>query len=423
MQSALRYRKTTGLACPYGHSKPTASRRSSLARSVRAVALAVLSGLLAAGLPSARAANGVAAANISVVQHDTANTTNSVTVTATLSLNDFRVREGSNRGDYNVQIGSSSSDDVDTGVLLTSVAENGRDNLETAYPGTNFCTSAMEYTRSGANAGAYFIPVFNAPTGAEYNINVSAAFFPYAKWLGGYARNSGDTNGGANDLFTGSPGLVPGTHFVDNGGGVSTVDLTSLGIDSQTDGVLLVTHGGNEDNYALSQVNSDGTWTVYIKDNGTDSSAHEQDPLAFVFVPKTNTTVISGRFRGDGESPDVQRRNAPLQRHQSERRHLAADHSWPIPRQRRADPLGGRRSQPEPGQHCKLPARRRWLAHRVPGSACESPWPPNSHHPAHGLFRVHPRRGDRHVDFTAGQHPEPGRQRHFDRRCFQCRAR
>ena len=191
--------------------------------------LAILTGLVGAGLRSAQADNGVAAANLSVVQYDVENTTNSVTVTATLSLNDFRVRDGSNRGDYNVQIGPGSNDDVDTGVLLTSVAENGRDNLETSYPGTNYCTSAIAYSRSGANAGAYFIPVFNAPAGAEYNINVSAAFFPYTKWLGGYARNSGDTNGGANDLFTGSPGLALGTHFVDNGGGVSTVNLTEPG--------------------------------------------------------------------------------------------------------------------------------------------------------------------------------------------------
>jgi len=251
-------------------------------------------------LSSAQADNGVAAANISVVQHDLENTTNSVTVTTTLSLNGFNVRDGSSLGDYNVQIGSGSSDDVDTGVLLTSVAENGRDNLHWNYPGTNFCTSAMAYSRSGANAGAYWIPSFNAPTGAEYNINVSAAFFSYSNWLGGFARNSGDTNGGANNLFTGSPGLVLGTHFVDNGSGVSTVDLTSLGIDSRTNGVLLVTYGDNEDNYATSQVNNDGTWTVYVKDSGANGSVNEQDPVAFVFIPETNLTVISGRFQGDG---------------------------------------------------------------------------------------------------------------------------
>lgn len=267
----------------------------------------VLIGWAGAGglfLPSVWAegiSHGVAAVSIKVVQNDTNNTTGSVTVTTTVSVNGFSIRSGSNRGDYNAQIGLGFSDDVETGVPMTCVAENGRDNGEEIYPGTNYCTSAVDYSRSGAPAGAYFIPVFNAPTGAEYNMNVAAAFFPYNQWLGGYARNSGDTNGGANDLFTGSPGLALGTHYVDNGGGVSTVNLTSRGVDSRTDGVLLVTHGGNEDNYATSQVNSNnGTWTVYVKDNGANAEENEQDPVAFVFIPKTNTAVISGRFRGDG---------------------------------------------------------------------------------------------------------------------------
>ncbi len=245
--------------------------------------------------------HGIAAANFVVTQNDTGNTTNSVTITPSLSINGFSLRDGSNRGDFNVQIGAGFSDDLEGGILLSCVAENGRDNGEVTYPGTNFCTTAIDYAKSGQFIDAYFISTFNAPAGAEYNINITAAYFPYDKWIGGLARNSGATNGGVNDLFTGSPGLVLGTHFVDNGGGVSTINLTSLGIDSRTDGVLLVNHGKNEDNYALSQVNStNGTWTVYIKDNGTDSSNYEQDPVAFVYIPKTNTTVISGRFQGDG---------------------------------------------------------------------------------------------------------------------------
>ena len=244
--------------------------------------------------------HGISAGNLLVIQNDTANETNSVTVTTSLSINGFSVRNDSNRGDYNVQIGSAFSDDVDSGILISCVAQNGRDNDEVTYPGTNYCVSSIDYSKSGDVEDAYFIPVFNAPSGAEFNINISAAFFPYNKWIGGFARNSGATNGGSNNLFTGSPGLALGTNFVDNGNGVSTVNLKSLGIDSRTNGVLLVCHGKNENNYALSQVNSDGTWTVYVKDVAADSTANEQDPVAFVFIPKTNTTVISGRFQGDG---------------------------------------------------------------------------------------------------------------------------
>ncbi len=257
--------------------------------------------LLCGGGVQAQTNHGISAALLNIVQNDTSNNVESVTVTATVSVNQFSVRPGSNRADFFTQIGEGFSDDFDTGVMIACVAENGRDNGETNYPGLNYCTVTVDSPTSGGNEGGYYVSTFNSPAGAEYNINVAAAFFPYDKWLGGLARNSGATNGGANNSFTGSPGLVLGTHFIDNGGGQSIVNLTNFGIDSRTSGVLLVTHGKNEDNVALSSVNTNnGTWTVYIKDNGTDAGSYEQDPVAFVYVPKTNTTVVSGRFRGDG---------------------------------------------------------------------------------------------------------------------------
>jgi hypothetical protein len=268
---------------------------------VRIAALALLTGAAAFPRLAEAQSNGISAGLINVIQNDTSNNTESVTVTCTVAINGFFIRDGSTRGDYFVQVGAGFSDDVDSGVMMSSIAQNGRDNGETNYPGMNYCTSTMDYSRSGGNAGGLYVSSFQAPSGAEYNINTAAAFFSYSNWIGGFARNSGTTNGGANDLFTGSPGLVLGTHFVDNGGGNSTVNLTSLGIDSRTNGILLVTHGKNEDNYASSMVNSNnGTWTVFIKDNGTDAGSYEQDPVAFVYIPRTNTTVVSGRFRGDG---------------------------------------------------------------------------------------------------------------------------
>jgi hypothetical protein len=263
--------------------------------------IAALLALILIGAGAARAQNGVAAAELQVIQNDTNNTTASVTVSAALSINDFRVRGGSNRGDYFVQVGADYADDVASGVMISSVAENGRDNGETLYPGTNYCTSAVDYSRTGGDAGGYYVSTFQAPTGAEYNLNVAAAYFPYTNWIGGLARNSGATNGGANDLFTGSPGLALGANFVDYGGGYFSVNLTNLGIDSRTDGVLLVCGGANEPDYALSQANSaNGTWNVYLKNNGTGTGSYVEGPVAFVFVPRTNTAVVSGKFRGKG---------------------------------------------------------------------------------------------------------------------------
>ncbi len=238
-------------------------------------------------------AHGIAAATIKVVENDLANTTNSVTVTTTMSINGLQVRDGSSRGDYTVQVGASGTDDVNAGVLISSVAENGKDHGEDS--GINYCTTSISL-----NSGGYFIPTCQAPDGTEYNINVSTAYFPYNKYLGGYARNSAGTAGGANNLLTASAGINLGTQFVDNGGGLSTVNLTNLGINSQTDGVLLVTAGANNNEYASSKPNADGTWTVYVKDNGTNGTVTTQGPVAFAFVPKSNTSVISGKFQGDG---------------------------------------------------------------------------------------------------------------------------
>ena len=261
---------------------------------------------MAALNPSAHAAqpvHDISAATVIVVQNDAFNTTASVTLSTGLRINGFKIRPGSNRGDYNIQIGDDAANDVVNGVLMTCVTENGRDNGagETAYPGINYLTSAMD----GDSLGEYWIPVFNAAGaaqagGVEYNVNVAGAYFPYAHWLGGWARNSTNNNGGANDLLTASPGIVLGTHFVDLGGGKSTVDLRAFGYSSTNDGVLLVTGGKNEDNYALSSVNTtNGTWTVYVHDNGANGASYEQDYVAFVFIPRTNTTVISGRIMGD----------------------------------------------------------------------------------------------------------------------------
>lgn len=268
---------------------------------LRTFALTATASLLVLSAAIATAQNGISAANITVVQIDTNNTVDSVEMAAPVSINSMKIRGDSNRGDYNLQVGDEYSDDVTTGVLISSVTQNGRDNNEAAYPGANFCTSTVDYPRTGGNAGGYFISIFSAPSGAEYNINAAAAFFPYTNWLGGLARNSGATNGGVNDLFTGSPGLLPGTHFIELGGGRFVVDLTSFGITSTNDGVLLVNHGKNEDNFAMSFANpTNGTWTLFVKDNGTDAGSYEQDPVAFVYVPRTNTSVISGKFRGDG---------------------------------------------------------------------------------------------------------------------------
>jgi hypothetical protein len=270
----------------------------------------VLAGGTAAWLSSALAGpppnHGIVAANIDVTINDFLNTSASVTFRLTSKIGDFRMAQaGSNNGDYDTQIGDNPINNVNDGIMISSVRQNGRDDGSPIHPGTNYAISQIDYHRPGAlRDGAYWIPVnmaTNQTAVVEYDVNVAAAWFPYSKWIGGFARNSTGANGGPLDLLTGSAGLVLGTHFKDLSGGKSIVDLTSLGIDSRTDGTLLVVGGKNEDNYGVAGVNpTNGTWNLLLHDVANNGSTTEQDPIGFVFIPKTETSVISGRFRGDG---------------------------------------------------------------------------------------------------------------------------
>lgn len=270
----------------------------------------------------------IAAANLDVVQKDAANNESSVVVTAPYSINDFRVRQGSNRGDFNIQVGSNATDDATQGILMTSISQNGRDNSPFGDPiGIKYATSAI-----APSGGTYFIPVFDAPGGSEHNTNVAAAWFPYADgWLGGYGINT--TNGSALAAFVGNEDLSLGVHLKEVFANAETqtgptgkyiVDLREFDIYSTRqatdpdapgydananpatgtagDGVLLVTGAKNEDNYSLAEANADGTWTIYNHDNGANGAAFEADPISFVYVPRSDVTVVSGRFNG-GASP------------------------------------------------------------------------------------------------------------------------
>ena len=244
----------------------------------------------------------------STVPHSDDNT--NCVVTLGLSINDFRAGTY-NRADYNVQAGPTAANQYLNGVLMASVAQDGRNNNGVnAYPSEN--TNAYPIATIATNAnGSYRICSWAcdaAGTGGsavEYNINVAGAFFPFTNYLGGWARNASGANGSAtvtNDTLTASPGLVYGVNYIELGGGQGIVDLTDKGIDSRTDGILLVVGGKDENNLALSQVNvTNGTWSLFLHDQSTSSAgSYEQDPIAFVFIPKNATNLVSGRVNGDG---------------------------------------------------------------------------------------------------------------------------
>ena len=282
--------------------------------------MAVLSAVLSLGALSVRADHvyhNVSAGMLTVSQipgWGTAYLSNSnmddntnCVVALDLTINDFRIGS-SNRADHNVQAGATAAGQRINGVLLTSVTQNGRTNAAAdSLPGET--TNAYPIATLATNSnGSYRICSWACDTNGtagsakEYNVNVAGAFFPYTNYWGGYGCNSGGAHGGANDTLTASPGLVYGVNYVDLGGGQSIVNLTNKGIDSRTDGILLVAGAKDENNFALSQVNvTNGTWNVFLHDLSTSTStSFEQDPVAFVFIPKYATNLVSGRVNGDG---------------------------------------------------------------------------------------------------------------------------
>ncbi|MFC7337818.1 Ig-like domain-containing protein [Haloferula chungangensis] len=214
---------------------------------------------------------------------------------------------GANRGDYNVDFGT--PDDLLSGAMITAVRENGRDNSAGGEePGLVYATSFSE--RGGD--GRFYIPIQPTPLGAgEFNINVAAVHFPFAEeWLAGHSRNSSGTNAGVQNELVATPGISIGEQFKDDGGGVFTLDLTGItnfgSLATSQNGVLLVTGHKNEDNFALSSANDDGTFTIKLKDNGSNGSGTERDPVAFAYVPvsKVGPDLVSalGRILSDGSA-------------------------------------------------------------------------------------------------------------------------
>ncbi|RYD36909.1 MAG: hypothetical protein EOP87_04600, partial [Verrucomicrobiaceae bacterium] len=235
---------------------------------------------------------------IRVRQNNGGNESSSVTLTQAPGASSPGLVTGGNRGDYNLNLGN--TDDPAAGVVISCVAQTVRDDSALGGPaaGPHHATTAVQ--TSGAR---YYIPVFRSPEGDEANIDASFVFLPYGTWLGGLAGNS--ENGGPITTLTASPGLVRGTHFTDSTTteGIYQLRLSPLVANASQNGILLVSAAKNEDNFALSRANSDGSFTIYCHDNGVNGDAYENDPVAFGYLPAsaagTNGLVAMARVNSD----------------------------------------------------------------------------------------------------------------------------
>jgi hypothetical protein len=207
--------------------------------------------------------------------------------------------------------------------------------------------------QSGGNFGvARLLEDFETQSGSSYstewNTDLSYAYFPFSEgWVGGLATNQGllpsgelvdfllDSNGNYlldaqgqqiscnnQPLVTliGSEGLLIGdesswdAHFLDYNQSVAPTgngyyQLFLEGVDATQDGILLVGGGRNEGNYALSKpISSElgSAWEIVCHDNRSNGSGGENDPVAFVYIPKTavaeGKAKALGRILGDGSA-------------------------------------------------------------------------------------------------------------------------
>ncbi len=209
----------------------------------------------------------------------------------------------SNRGDYALDFGTGA--DATNGILMTSINQLTRDDSKTGGPATGefFATSSFDFNTTGSRLYWIALHWADAYDSVEVNYDVAFAYFPYSTWFGGMAKNS--TNNGTMTSLTGSQGLVLGTHLIDptSSAGIYTLNINDFFPNASQSGVLLVNGAKNEDNYALSEANADGTYTIYCHDNSANTDTYENDPVGFVYLPLskigTDGLAAMGRINGD----------------------------------------------------------------------------------------------------------------------------
>jgi hypothetical protein len=256
--------------------------------------------LAASCLPVFLPAQTLQFGNLDVIQNNFNDLSSSISLSIGAgATSDMSVRaSASNRGDYALSFGNAS--DLTSGVMISSVRQNGRDDSAT---GNSLSVPFFATSATATDASGYVLALFHASLGSEVNMNTSVAFFPFSQYLAGYATNT--TNNGTLNTLVASTGIQLGSgkaFQTTSTGGQYLLNLLALDADS-AHGILLVTGGKNEDNFALSRANADGTFYVFCKDNDANTTNYEADPVAFVYLPASgvglNHLAALGRVNGN----------------------------------------------------------------------------------------------------------------------------
>lgn len=110
----------------------------------------------------------------------------------------------------------------------------------------------------------------------EFNVNFSTAFF------------------GADTGFSMAQGVA-------TDGTTAMTDVTLSGVDSLTDGVLIVNTAGNDDNFATAAPRGDGSgWDITVLDDSTTPEGGASNAVNYIFLPFDADNLIAGRVNEDG---------------------------------------------------------------------------------------------------------------------------
>ena len=293
----------------------------------RSISLPFSAGLgLVLALSSAHGA--IVAGNLTITQNNIGNSATGVSGAFGHAQGGISYASG-NRGDFTIRFGgASAAAELSDGIMIASIAENGRsnegpmipgatpaDDLPAIGPGRGYATASIQPGGGGYASATFIGPTAissGAKAGDEWNVNQSVGYFKYTEFIGGWLNNAAN-NDPISTFRSSYSGLTVGSGATNTGGwsvydstasaGVYNVNLTGftapgsgLAATSQN-GIMLVVGGKNEANHASSRANADGTFDIIVR--SSDSGSPENDPAAFVYIPTGQEGVVAmGRVDG-----------------------------------------------------------------------------------------------------------------------------
>ncbi|BBO30482.1 dockerin type I domain-containing protein [Lacipirellula parvula] len=245
------------------------------------------------------------------VTADGAGTSNPVAVSIASGQGtpNFFIESGAVTGQYPIRIGASATDDYTSGVLLTSVRENGgrSDGLGIPFwPISSITTTPIQGAAAPDGKLALVVDARVGSATVPANGNLAAAYFPFSEgWIGGTTRSTAN-GGNPNDQS-----VVHGVNLIDLqvgfnsvASGIHRVKIPTV-TDSRQQGLLFTNHAKNEDNYSAVAPDPTGDGWIVATTHGGNALGFEPDPYTFVYLPYGTPNITMASIHG-ASGPNMQ---------------------------------------------------------------------------------------------------------------------